>query len=107
MSPDISTLEVQEKPWLTFLKQLGDQVQSVCDGYLEDGSVSWQPKELSPELVCVEIKYEEDGADWPVFHMFVSKRDFSRNMVRLHNTVTDESHVMQAEPKLILSWISF
>ena len=103
-----NTSNTEEKPWLTFLKQISNVIQTACTDNLEEGLVSWQVKEISPEFICIELKYiEEDDTDFPTFHMFVSKRYFNNNMVRLHNITTDESHVMQADPKLILAWMSF
>lgn len=100
--------EIEEKPWLTFLKKLAVDIVQACLDEEMGGNIGWRVKDLSPDLVCVEISYsEDDGDSFRAFHMFVSKRYFSRNMVRLQDMATDQSIVMQADPNLILAWLSF
>ena len=105
---DTNESQVEEKPWLKFLKQLSNDTQTACTDNIEEGQVSWNVKELSPDFMCVEITYREDeNEDFPVFHMSVSSRYRGNNMICLHNVSTKKSHYMQADPELILAWLSF
>ena len=90
--------------------------KSVVDKHNEEqmeGQVLVVEKYLSPELFCIEIQYQEyvDAdkftAEFDKFHMFVSRRHLMVNMVHLDNCRTGQQTFMEAEPALILAWLSF
>lgn len=99
--------QVKESPWLVFLEQLSNQIQAKCTEHQLDGSISWKIKELSPDFSCIEIGYKEDDEEFPVFKMSLSNRYRCKNMVCLQNIKTKVPHYMQADPELILAWLSF
>ena len=105
---DTNESKVEDQSWLEFLKQLSNDIQTACTNHIEEGLVSWEVKELSPDFTCVEITYRESqDEEFPVFHMSLSSRYRGKNMVCLQNISNKKSHYMQADPELILAWLSF
>jgi hypothetical protein len=97
----------------TFLQELLVEIVEVCTKEEYDGKVKGSVIDLAPLVACAELSFVPDPQEGetpeilPTYRMFVSKRYFSNNMVRLMDTQTREMFVMQADPRIILHWLTY
>jgi hypothetical protein len=99
-------VNMEEPSWLIFLKQLAESISLAANDL--DGLVNWCIDEVDENRKAVKIGYIEDGEEFPRYHIFLGKRYFSRNMVRVVRVGEAESPgiFIEANPEAILAYIS-
>lgn len=96
-----------------FLQRFVDQIVQTCKIEEYEGEIKWSFIDISPLVTCVQIQFiptlvEGEEVDvLPIYQMFVSKRYFNNNMVRLRDIETNEIFVMQADARIVMSWLTF
>ena len=96
----------------TFLFEFSQQIGETCRAEEYEGLIKSELIHLSPTTVCVEIQFiptpveGEEPDVCPTYRMFVSKRYFSNNMVRLTDIATGKTVPMAADPAWVLACIA-
>ena len=96
----------------TFLLAFAWAIEETCRAEEYEGLIKWVLIQLSPTTVCIEIQFIPtlvDGEEpdiCPMYRMFVSKRYFSNNMVRLTDVATGKTVPMAADPQWVMACIA-
>jgi hypothetical protein len=96
-----------------FLTELCERVEKTAKEEEFEGRVEWKIVDTSPTSFHAEIQFIEldgaSGSETPLdsYRMVIKKRYYDHNIVSLTNTETSEEFIMQADPRLVISWLSF
>lgn len=94
-----------EPAFLTFLKEFAVSVCKTAQDIEFDGEVNFEVAKLGDNLQCIRFTCKTSEVN-STFNVFVGKRYYGNNMLRVQDS---RKHVvvMQADPHLFLSYISF
>lgn len=105
--PDFPVIPTREAIQAT-LKNIASSIAGHVQELKLDGEVAWQLVDLPDKRTVVKIQYKENGTDIsPVFHMSLGKRYFGSDILRMVNVETNKEWHMQADPYLLLAFLSF
>lgn len=96
-----------------FLVSLCEDIKRVAKEEDVGGRVEVQIVDTSPTSFHAEVQFIEldggSGSETPLdaFRMVVKKRHYDHNIVSLTNMETGEEFIMQADPNVVLAWLSY
>ena len=101
----METKKLEKESWMVFLKDLAEDVKEVIEG--TQSSLSWEVLHIKEGVACISLAFtHEDSEIQELFTMFLSKKYFGTDMVRVVNP-NNVPRIMQADADLIAAWISF
>jgi len=103
-----------EPPYISFLKEVCNNLVNELQRSEIDGHISWEVKQLHNTFTCVELRYidnhEPDNVS--VFQFYAVPRYFNkfeepRNMIKFKRMDSEATFVVEANPAVLLAIVTF
>lgn len=96
-----------EPPFLTFLKTFVSRVDEKFEELGLEGKIDWEVKRLDERQTCIQMQYTDSSGPGKVYNVFVGKRYYNRDMLRIVEVGTESERVMEADPFVFLAFLTF